>query len=113
MGHHEHLSLPVGEMALTPYNFSMLTGLAFTERLVPMEEEIKITDPCLDDWLGPIVPRLRAESVDSRALQSVLVGGLELAGSTDEQSARGVEFSCVSSLLWRIFLIFPRLTGVD
>lgn len=36
---------PWGEMALTPYDFAMLTGLSFTERLVPMDNEIKITDP--------------------------------------------------------------------
>lgn len=50
---------PWWQMVVTPYDFAMLTVLTFTENLIPLDNEIRISDPRLDEWLGPIASSLR------------------------------------------------------
>ena len=79
---------PWGEMTLTPLDFTMISGLAFTSTPCPMDLTISTLHPQLEEWLGPIAAQFPKGRGHSTVSPDLLGQGLLLEGTTTLQKCR-------------------------
>ena len=81
-----------GEMTVTPLDFSMISGLRFTDRAVGQMSDLSWTSAEVADLLGPIVQHIRTRPVSRGGPRSgrsesasVLARGFDMEDTTAEQ----------------------------
>ena len=84
---------PWGEMMVTPTDFSLITGLEFTSVPLPFDGSIDVFSPEVEELLGPIAVRARAEvettQFSARGIRrSTLAAALDDDATTREQRVR-------------------------
>ena len=87
---------PWGEMAITPHDFSMITGLRFTQSLVECDSSITPQHSLAIRLLGPVCASLGGKELVSTA---ALRKGLTLPGSTSAQKVRILILELISLCL--------------
>ena len=87
---------PWGEMTITPHDFSMITGLRFTQSLVECDSSITPQHSLAVQLLGPVCASLGGKELVSTA---ALRKGLTLPGSTSAQKVRILILELISLCL--------------